>query len=89
MMGAFIPIFGESWSQVGKCIFANDQFAIALVSETGTHAESGEEFDNRAVYITRFNADGKIDHVWTVDLDSEAMDEFWRRNPVAGTETSN
>ena len=82
MMGKFIPIFGDSWRQVGECIFANEQFAVALVAETGKHAESGDDFDNRAIYVTRFDGDGKVDRVWTVDLDSEDMDRFWEHNPV-------
>lgn len=79
----FIPIFGETWDQVGTCIFANEQFAVTLVAETGTHAESGDTFDNRAIYVSRFEEDGKADRVWTVDLDSEDMEQFWRRNPPA------
>ena len=78
----FIPIFGESWKQVGTCIFANEQFAVTLVAETGEHRESGDVFDNRAVYVSRFDKDGKTERVWTVDLDSEDMDTFWQRNPV-------
>jgi hypothetical protein len=76
----FIPIFGETWKQVGTCIFANNQFAITLVAETGIHALSGDTFDNRAVYVTRFDNEGKTDRVWTVDLDSEDMERFWERN---------
>lgn len=83
MMGAFIPLFGDSWRQTGKTIFANEQFAITLVSETGVHARSGDVFDNRAIYVTRLDAEGKADHTWTVDLDSEDMEGFWARNPVA------
>jgi carbamoylphosphate synthase small subunit len=82
---SFIPIFGDTWKQVGTCIFANAQFAVTLVAETGTHAVSGDEFDNRAVYVSRFAADGTTERVWTVDLDSEAMERFWQRNPVEGT----
>jgi ketosteroid isomerase-like protein len=78
----FIPIFGDSWKQFGTCVFANEQFAVTLVGEMGTHAESGDVFDNRAVYVTRFDEDGKTDRVWTVDLDSEDMETFWQRNPV-------
>ena len=80
----FIPIFGETWKQVGTCIFANEQFSVTLVAETGNHAVSGDEFDNRAIYISRFDKDGKTERVWTVDLDSEDMERFWQRNPVDG-----
>jgi hypothetical protein len=83
MAMSFIPLFGDTWKQVGTCLFANDQFAVSLVAETGTYAASGDAFDNRAVYITRRDKDGKIDHVWTVDLDSEDMERFWARNPAA------
>jgi ketosteroid isomerase-like protein len=77
----FVPLFGDTWKQVGTCIFANDQFAVTLVAETGTHAATGEAFDNRAVYMSRFDKEGKTDRVWTVDLDSEAMEAFWERVP--------
>jgi hypothetical protein len=46
------------------------------------HATSGDPFDNRAIYVNRLRPDGISDRIWTVDLDSEAMDEFWKRNPV-------
>ena len=84
MMMGFMPLFGESFRQVGTCLFANEQLSITLVAETGEHADSGDRFDNRAIYISRLDADGKTDHVWTVDLDSEDMEKFWRANPVEG-----
>ena len=84
MAMTLIPIFGESWKQVGTCIFANEQFAVTLVAETGNHGESGDVFDNRAVYVSRFDKDGRTERVWTVDLDSEDMEQFWQRNPVEG-----
>lgn len=83
MFGQFLPIFGETWQQEGTCIFANEQFSVTLVSETGVHAESGDVFDNRAIYVSRLDADGRTERVWTVDLDSEDMEQFWARNPVA------
>jgi hypothetical protein len=79
----FIPIFGDTWKQVGRCIFANEQFAVTLVAETGTHAATNDAFDNRAIYVTRFAKDGTTDRVWTVDLDSEDMEAFWQRNPAS------
>ena len=39
-------------------------------------------FDNRAVYVSRFDRDGKVNRLWTTDVDHEAMDEFWARNPI-------
>lgn len=88
MYGAFLPIFGETFHQSGKCIFANNQFAVTLVTETGRHTESGEVFDNRAIYITRFDSDGKTERLWTVDLDSEAMEQFWESNPIGAATSS-
>src|SRR5262249_14237545 len=78
----FMPLFGDTWRQVGSCIFANDEFAVTLVAETGRHGVSDDVFDNRAIYVSRFDKDGKTDRVWTVDLDSEDMERFWERNPV-------
>ena len=85
MIGSFFPLFGESFKQTGVCVFANEQFSVTLVSETGTHGTSGDMFDNRAIYVSRLDSDGKTDHVWTVDLDSEDMESFWQANPVDGT----
>lgn len=77
---AFIPLFGDSWKQEGRCIYADDTTAIALVHETGTTPE-GQRFDNRAVYVTRLRIDGTADRVWTVDLDTEAVEAFWADRP--------
>jgi hypothetical protein len=84
MYGQFLPVFGESFRQEGTCVFANEQFSITLVGETGVHAQSGDVFDNRAVYVSRYGPDGHTERVWTVDLDSEDMERFWDRNPVEG-----
>ena len=86
MAAQFIPLFGDTLRQVGTCIFANEQFAVTLVAETGNHAVSGDVFDNRAVYVSRFDKDGKTERVWTVDLDSEDMLRFWQRNSVGVVE---
>jgi hypothetical protein len=55
--------------------------AVALVVETGK-APSGDVFDNMAVYVYRFNAEGKINRFWTTDLAHEDLEELWRRNPI-------
>jgi hypothetical protein len=41
----------------------------------------GDEFDNMAVYVGHIRPDGVVDRLWTVDLDSEAVEAFWERNP--------
>jgi hypothetical protein len=78
---AFVPLFGDTWKQDGHCIYADDRMSIALVKETGT-APSGDAFDNLAIWITRFGTDGQADRLWTVDIDHEACEAFWQRNPV-------
>jgi hypothetical protein len=35
----FIPLFGESWKQVGTCIFANEQFAVTRRGDGDTCGE--------------------------------------------------
>ncbi len=75
----FLPIFGDTWRQDGTCLYADDSMSIALVHETGT-TPAGDVFDNTAVYITRIRPDGIADRVWTVDLDTEAVESFWARN---------
>ena len=77
----FIPYFQGSWKQGARCIYADDSMSIALVHETGK-APSGDLFDNMAVYVYRFNAEGKVDRLWTTDLAHEDLEEFWRRNPI-------
>lgn len=68
----FIPFFQGTWKQDARCIYADDTTGVALVHETGT-APSGDVFDNLAVYVYRFNADGKVDRLWTTDLAHEAL----------------
>jgi hypothetical protein len=78
----FIPFFDETWHQDGRCIYADDRCTISLVHETGTGPE-GDKFDNMAIWITRINADDKIDRLWTVDLDQESVTNFWNLNEAA------
>ena len=77
----FIPLFGDTWRQEGRCVYADDTMSIALVHETGT-APTGDAFDNMAVYVSRFGPHGKVERLWTTDLAHEALEEFWRRNPA-------
>jgi ketosteroid isomerase-like protein len=80
MMMAFIPLFGESWHQTGRCVYADDQVTIALVHETGTL--DGDGFDNLAIWVSRLDAEGKVERQWTVDLAHEALEAFWERHPI-------
>jgi hypothetical protein len=34
-----------------------------------------------AVYVSRLRPDGKTDRLWTVDLDAEHCEAFWKKNP--------
>jgi ketosteroid isomerase-like protein len=77
----FVPFFEGTWHQEGQCLYADDSMSVALVRETGT-APSGDQFDNRAIWVTRFGTDGKIDRIWTTDLDHEAVEEFWRKHRI-------
>jgi hypothetical protein len=36
MMMGFLPLFGDTWKQEGKVVYADDQLTIVLVHETGT-----------------------------------------------------
>jgi hypothetical protein len=58
---------------------------MGRLHETGT-AAGGDTFDNMAIWITRINADGKTDRLWTVDLDQEHVTDFWVRNEPALSE---
>jgi hypothetical protein len=78
----FTDIFGGTFHQEGRCLYADDRSTVALVHETGTHAKSGDAFDNMAIYVTRVDGSGIADRLWTVDLDAEAVEAFWERNPV-------
>lgn len=77
----FMPFFQGTWQQEGRCIYADDSMAVALVRETGK-APSGDPFDNMAVYVYRINSDGKVNRLWTTDLAHEELEDFWRRNPI-------
>jgi ketosteroid isomerase-like protein len=77
----FLPFFQGTWAQEGRCVYANDDMSIAVVRETGK-GPSGDDFDNVAVYVYRFNEDGKVNRLWTTDLAHEALEEFWVRNPI-------
>jgi hypothetical protein len=72
--------FGDTFRQVGHCIFADERTSISLVHETGV-AATGDSFDNMAVYASRLRPDGLTDRMWTTDLDAEHCEEFWRANP--------
>jgi hypothetical protein len=79
VMMSFFGAFGGNFGQQGRVLYADDAFAITLVQETGTHPD-GDVFDNRAIYVVRFDTAGKIDRLWTVDLDTEHCDDFWQRH---------
>ena len=78
----FMPFFKGTWHQDGQCIYADNRCTISLVHETGTGPE-GDAFDNMAIWISRIDAAGKTDRLWTVDLDQEAVTDFWNRNRPA------
>ena len=73
------PFFGGTWHQDGRCVYADGRCTISLVHETGT-GPGGDTFDNMAIWISRLDADGKNDRLWTVDLDHEHVTAFWDRN---------
>jgi ketosteroid isomerase-like protein len=76
----FAASLGDTFHQDGRCVYADDRVAVSLIHETGT-APSGDPFDNIAVYVSRLRRDGKTDRLWTVDLDAEDCEAFWRKNP--------
>jgi ketosteroid isomerase-like protein len=75
----FSAALNNTFKQEGRCVYADDRVIVNLIHETG-EAPSGDEFDNLAVYVNRIRPDGQIDRMWTVDLDTEHCEEFWRRN---------
>jgi hypothetical protein len=79
----FGEVFAGTWHQSGQCVYADDACSVTLVHETGT-ADKGV-FDNRALWISRFGADGLIDALWTIDLDQERVSEFWQAHSDAST----
>jgi hypothetical protein len=79
MLIEFSAALGNTFRQDGRCAYADDRVIINLIHETGK-APDGDEFDNLAVYVGRLRPDGQIDRMWTVDLDTEHCEEFWRRN---------
>jgi ketosteroid isomerase-like protein len=81
----FVPWFQGTWAQEGRCVYADDDMSIAVVGERG-RAPSGDVFDNVAVYVYRFNENGKVNRLWTTDLAHEVLEDFWRRNPIEATD---
>ena len=79
MLLEFSAALGNTFRQEGRCVYADDRVMINLIHETGK-APNGDEFDNLAVYVCRLRPDGQTDRMWTVDLDTEHCEEFWRRN---------
>jgi ketosteroid isomerase-like protein len=77
----FTAALGDTFHQDGYCVYADDRVSINLVHETGKSL-SGDLFDNVAVWVQRLDPDGRANRIWTVDLDSEHCEEFWRRNPA-------
>jgi hypothetical protein len=78
----FAGVFGDTFKQTGRCVYANQDFSLTLVHETGVHATSGDVFDNQAIYVARYGPDGLVNRMWTVDLDTESVETFWENNPV-------
>jgi ketosteroid isomerase-like protein len=76
----FVASLGDTFHQDGRCVYADDRMAIALIQETGT-APGGDRFDNLAVYVSRLRPDGQTERMWTVDLDAEHCEAFWQKNP--------
>jgi hypothetical protein len=77
----FSGALGDTFHQDGRCIYADDRVSINLIHESGK-APSGDLFDNVAIYVSRLTSDGRTERMWTVDLDAEHCEEFWRNNPA-------
>ena len=77
----FAAALGDTFHQDGRCIYADGRMSVSLIHETGKSA-TGDPFDNLAVYVSRLEPDGKTNRMWTVDLDAEHCNEFWKRNPA-------
>jgi hypothetical protein len=50
------------------------------VNESGTTPDGGL-YENAAVWVERRRPDGLIDSIWTIDLDVERSEKFWRDHP--------
>ena len=79
MLLEFADALGGTFHQDGRCVYADDRVSISLVHETG-QSHSGDPFDNMAIWISRLRPDGKTERLWTVDLDAEHCEDFWRKN---------
>jgi hypothetical protein len=82
----FSAFFNGTFLQRGRCLYADDRVIISLIEESGS-TTAGDTFENLAVYVTRIGADGRVDRLWTVELDTEACIEFWSRNPIESAAT--
>jgi hypothetical protein len=80
MLLEFVGALGGTFHQDGRCVYADDRVSISLVQETG-QSPNGDPFNNMAIWIGRLRPDGKTERLWTVDLDAEHCEDFWRKNP--------
>ena len=78
---AFPALCKGTWRRDGRCVYADDHVSITLVHETG-NLPNVDACDNRAIWLSRLNDEAESDRIWTVDLDSEACEAFWKRNPA-------
>jgi ketosteroid isomerase-like protein len=75
MFAEFIQFFEGNFHQEVHDIIGGDEHVVELLYERGT--KDGHVFDNRAVYVLHVT-DGKITEAWTLDLDRNAAQAFWK-----------
>lgn len=73
---AKIPQETESFSQELHDIVANDEHAIALVSQTMT--VNGQTTTFETVHIWHVNSDNKFTEAWIVPMDQAAAAKIWK-----------
>jgi ketosteroid isomerase-like protein len=66
---------GEPFAQEVLEVLGWDDRVLAVVRETGV--AQGQRFDNRAIYVSGVDEDGRYTSLYTTDMDQEAIRRFW------------
>jgi ketosteroid isomerase-like protein len=71
-LDGFDMLFGGTLRQHGRCIHADGRIAVTLVRDQG-RLRNGEPYGTDVVAVARFDADGKIDRMWFIEIDVEEV----------------
>jgi ketosteroid isomerase-like protein len=74
MFAGFLTLFDGTFSQELLDVCASADRTVLVLHETGV--KDGHRFDNRAVWVHRYDGD-RIVEVTTLDIDRADAEQFW------------